>query len=111
MRRNQRVSNRRPRHHSKAPNNAAAIMKKPIAEHDAEAEEHVEHRRPVLRRHALQAGKQAVRIVREDQRRAARNRDLEMVFLRLLVRPGEDMEVAGLRCRPSAPSIAATLIG
>ena len=55
MRRYQRVSNSVPRHNSQAPTSAAAIMKKPMAEHDAEGEEHRLDRRPVLRRHVLEA--------------------------------------------------------
>ena len=66
-----------PRHHSHAPTSPAAIIKRPIADHDAEREEHRHQRRTVGRRHALEAGKQAVRVVREDQRAAVRDRDLE----------------------------------
>ena len=46
-RRYQRVVNSVPRHHRNAPSSAAAIMKKPIADHDAEREEHGHDRRPV----------------------------------------------------------------
>ena len=50
----------------------------------------------LIARHALQSGEKSVRIVRKDERGAARDRDGEAVGLVLLVRPGEDMEVAGL---------------
>ena len=59
---------------SHAPISAAAIMKKPIAEHDAEGEEHGLHRRAVLRRHVLEPDDQAVEPVREDQRAGVRDR-------------------------------------
>ena len=51
--------------------------------------------RTILRRHLRQAGHRPVEAVGQDQRGASRDRDSEAVHLRLFVRPGEDMEVAG----------------
>ena len=50
-RRYQRVSNSVPRHHSNAPNSAAAIMKKPMPTMMRKAKNTDLDRRPVVRRH------------------------------------------------------------
>ena len=69
-------------------------------------------RRPIPRRNALQARKQAVRIVREDERRCRlRDRNLEAVRLRL-ARPARRTARGRPACEPSqCASMAAILIG
>ena len=73
------------------------------ADHDAEGEEHRDDRRPVRRRHVFRPGNSpfgsCVRMSEEPRGIEIAKR----LRLGLLVRPGEDVEVAGLRCRPSAP--------
>ena len=72
-------------------------------QHDAEGEEHRHDRRTVLRRHALEPREQAVRVMGEDERGAARDRDFEQVAFRPS-RPARRR--CGSRrawCRPNAP--------
>ena len=98
----QRVSNRRPRNHSHAPTHPMAIIKTP---------------RPTIRRKAmntgkiggrssalelLQAGKAPIELVRQDEAREVRDRDLEVVALLVRVGDREEDERAGLRAVPVA---------
>src|SRR5262249_62216391 len=68
--------------------------------HDAEREEHRDERRPVGRLDVLETWKEAVWIMCQHQRGAARYRDRKPVGFGRRVRPGEDMEVAGLAAVP-----------
>src|SRR6185437_16904233 len=69
-------------------------------EHDAEGEEDGLYRRPLRRGHAGKAWEQAVPAVGEDQRGTMRDRNRETIDAGLLVRPGEDVEVARLGAVP-----------
>ena len=67
MRKYQRVSNNVPRHHRKAPNKCGANHEEADRKHDAEREKHGLDRRPIGCRYAVEAGKQSVHAMGQDQ--------------------------------------------
>ena len=75
-------------------------------DHDAEREKHRPHRRPVLGREILEAGEQPVRIVRDDQARALRDRDLEPVTFGLGRSSGHSAGSIGIADNLREPSAA-----
>jgi hypothetical protein len=59
----------------------------PHSQHHAESEKHDGHIRAIRGRHLFQAGDLAVELMGENQTSRVRNRDLEPILGRLLIRP------------------------
>ena len=92
----QRVSNSRPRNHSQAPTKPMSSISTPMPTMTRKEKNTGNTGGRSFGGEILEALEQAVSAVREDQARAVRDGDLEVVALLLLVRDGEQHERARL---------------